>query len=96
LLLYRYFYVRRGIPIDIPHQHEFIGMSDELKESLKLKRWSVEKCGLFIFVKKIADSLSLKDNLGKIYEQLLESTQAIGKQVARDEIVINANWKVIV
>ena len=71
-------------------------MSDELKESLKLESWLVEKCGLFVFIKNHDDGRSLKEHLGEAYEQLLEFTKAIGKQVARDEITINANWKVII
>lgn len=85
-----------GIPIGIPHQDEFKGMSDELKESLKLESWLVEKCGLFVFIKNNDDGVSIEEYLGEIYEQLLEFTKAIGKQVAREEIIINANWKIIV
>lgn len=85
-----------GVPIGIPHQHEFNGMSDEVKESLKLESWLVEKCGLFVFIKKVDNGVSLKEHLGEIYEQLLEFTKAIGKLVAQEEIIIDANWKIIV
>ncbi len=85
-----------GIPIGIPHPQEFCGMSDELKESLKLERWLVEKCGVFVFIKKIDDGINLEDHLGEFWEPLLEFSRAIGKPVAQDEITINANWKVVV
>ncbi|MCY7292882.1 MAG: aromatic ring-hydroxylating dioxygenase subunit alpha [Ferruginibacter sp.] len=89
-------YDSEGIPIAIPHQHEFPLMSEELKKSLKLEKWLIAKCGVFVFIKKFDDGVSLKSYLGKIYEQLLEFSTAVGKQVERYEIIINANWKVVV
>lgn len=85
-----------GIPIGIPHQHEFNEMSDTLKKSLKLETWLVERCGVFIFIKKTDDGINLKEHLGEIYEQLLDFSTAIGRQVEHYKTTINANWKVVV
>ncbi|WP_233220922.1 RHO alpha subunit C-terminal catalytic domain-containing protein [Chlorogloea sp. CCALA 695] len=50
----------------------------------------------FCIYKKTNDNISLKSYLGEIYEQLIEFFAAIGKQVEYYEILINANWKVVV
>lgn len=89
-------YDSEGIPIAIPHQQEFAPGLEESRKSLKLEQWLVEKCGAFVFIKKTNDNISLKSYLGEIYEQLIEFSAAIGKQVECYEILINANWKIVV
>jgi phenylpropionate dioxygenase-like ring-hydroxylating dioxygenase large terminal subunit len=89
-------YNSEGIPIGIPHQQEFKDMSPCVKESLRLERWLVEKCGLFVFIKRFDDGITLKNFLGGIYDQVVEFSEALGKRVDCYQMTINANWKIVV
>jgi phenylpropionate dioxygenase-like ring-hydroxylating dioxygenase large terminal subunit len=89
-------YSKDGIPVGIPHQQGFDEMSDCLKESLKLEEWLVEKCGLFIFIKRFDDGINLKSFLGGIYDKIIEFSEAIGQKADCYQTSINANWKIVV
>ncbi|CCH95100.1 putative Rieske (2Fe-2S) domain protein [Microcystis aeruginosa PCC 9432] len=88
-------YDSAGIPINIPLQSRF-DFSDCTPESFKLKQWLVDTCGSFVFVKKNDDGLTLKEYLGGMYSRLLDFSESMGEKVDCQEMIIKANWKIIV
>lgn len=84
-----------GIPVTIPLQPKFNNMPDSEKESFKLGEWLIETCGVFIFIKKVDDKVTLKNFLGGMYNHLLDFSEAMGEKVDYQEIIIKANWKII-
>lgn len=88
-------YDSAGIPINIPLQSRF-DFSDCTPESFQLKQWLVDTCGSFVFVKKNDDGLTLKEYLGGMYSRLLDFSESMGEKVDCQEMIIKANWKIIV
>lgn len=84
-----------GIPATIPLQPKFNNLPDSEKQSFKLGEWLVETCGIFIFVKKVDDNVTLKNFLRGMYSHLLDFSEAMGEKVDYQEIIIKANWKII-
>lgn len=85
----------KGIPVTIPLQPKFNNMPDSEKASFKLGEWLVETCGVFIFIKKTDNNVSLKSFLGGMYNHLLDFSEAMGEKVDYQEIIVQANWKIV-
>ena len=89
-------YDREGIPVGIPHLSGFDDLTEDAKESLKLERWLVDKCGDLVFVKRRDGGPNLKEFLGQNYETLKEFSAAMNEQIHYSEMTIRANWKICV
>jgi len=89
-------YDRDGRPFSIPQKPRFKDLDRSEIEVLRLDRWSVDSCGPFIFVKRQADDLSLRDYLQGSYKTLEAMGYALGKPIDCNEMIIKANWKILV
>lgn len=88
-------YNDKGIPFGIPKKPLFSFTKEEL-ECLKLEEYKIEICGFLVFVKINKDETTLKDFLGFFYEEVEQMSNSFGKLIDVNEIVIKANWKIIV
>jgi phenylpropionate dioxygenase-like ring-hydroxylating dioxygenase large terminal subunit len=84
-----------GIPVGIPDAGSFECIDLKTRHAFKLKNWLLETCGSFIFVKKYDDGVTLEDYLGEGFSQILMFCKAIGKEVFKGSVNVDANWKVI-
>lgn len=85
-----------GIPIGIPKRPRFDDLNADCISSLRLSKWRVEICGGLVFVTENSDGPSLKEYLGEAYSTVNNLTSALGKRLDTNEMIIRANWKVLV
>lgn len=89
-------YNEKGIPKGIPKKPLF-KFSDEELECLKLREYKLEICGKLVFININKDSVSLKEYLGlKVFEEVENISNSFGELVDTNEMVIDANWKILV
>ncbi|WP_126651974.1 aromatic ring-hydroxylating oxygenase subunit alpha [Chryseobacterium aureum] len=88
-------YNDKGVPTGIPKKPLFKFTKDEL-ECLKLKEYKVDFCGELIFVNLSNDPSELKDFMGDLFEEVEKMTNNFGELVDVNDMVINANWKILV
>lgn len=89
-------YNKDGVPYSIPSRPKFDDLSPAVLASLALRRYAVEACGAFVFVRPEGPGSSLREWLGGVYDTLASAGEALGPQVDVNEMVIRANWKVAV
>jgi phenylpropionate dioxygenase-like ring-hydroxylating dioxygenase large terminal subunit len=86
-------YDKDGVP-RIPKVDTF-----EINESncLKLKKYELDICGKFIFIKiNNNNSLSLRDYLGEYFDEIVNISSFFDTVVDTDKIYHNSNWKLLV
>ena len=89
-------YNENGSLFGIPKKPLFNFNSDEMK-CLKLKEYKVDFCGDLVFVNINSDSTeTLKDFLGLFYTEIQKMSQNFGDLIDMNEMVIHANWKILV
>ncbi len=89
-------YNENGSLFGIPKKPLFNFNSDEM-ECLKLKEYKVDFCGDLVFVNINPDSTeTLKDFLGLFYLEIEKMSQNFGDLIDINEMVIHANWKILV
>ncbi|QIL39197.1 aromatic ring-hydroxylating dioxygenase subunit alpha [Pedobacter sp. HDW13] len=88
-------YNEEGIPTGIPKKPYF-EFSDEDLKCLRLEQYQLETCGTLIFIKIKPDEVSLRQYLASYYPLLEEMSNAFGELVDVNEMLIGANWKVVV
>lgn len=87
-------YNQEGKPIGIPQKNTF---NPEDINCVKLKKYQLEVCGKFVFVKiDTDDSVDLKEFLGTFYPELEEISNHIGDQLGFEEIHHSTNWKLLI
>ncbi|MCC2666778.1 MAG: hypothetical protein K0S63_694 [Gammaproteobacteria bacterium] len=86
-------YNKEGVPKGIPGKERFSNID---VEALKLQSFQIDTCGKFVFVNLNSGAISLKDYLGNTAQLLQEFSEAMDSQIDCNEIIIEANWKVIV
>lgn len=86
---------KEGFPRSIPKKEGFSFTESELK-CLKLKEYKVGVCGIFVFIQMEDDGTSLQDYLGSFYERLQETSNYLGDKTHTEDILHNANWKLLV
>jgi phenylpropionate dioxygenase-like ring-hydroxylating dioxygenase large terminal subunit len=86
---------RSGIPVGIPDPGSFDCLDPETRNKFKLKDWLLDTCGSFIFIKKIDDRVSLEDYLGEYKSQILSFSKSIDSIIFSNEMIVNANWKIL-
>ena len=87
-------YNKDGVPYSIPSRPRFDDLTPATVASLALRRYEVERCGAFVFVRREAGGPSLREWLGAAYGTLEAVSAALGPQVDVNEMVIEADWKV--
>jgi phenylpropionate dioxygenase-like ring-hydroxylating dioxygenase large terminal subunit len=88
-------YNESGLPTGIPKKPYF-GFSTEEIECLKLTEYQVARCGTLVFVKLIDDGVTLNDFLGSRFEEIETMSNSFGELIDCNEMVIDANWKIVV
>lgn len=86
-------YNEAGVPYAIPKRKQFTAIDPE---QLKLKPYELAVCGKFIFVKEQLGGPSLEEYLGEAQELLKKISEALGLLLDRNEMIIAANWKIVV
>ena len=86
-------YNEDGYPYAIPNKKNF---SELNLENLKLTEYDVESVGRFIFIKTKEKFQCLSDYLGKTYLLLEQIGSAMGEKIDKNEMTIDANWKIVV
>ncbi len=90
-------YDREGIPVGIADFKEFEDITEERRRELALKKWDVETCGEFVFVRESqAAAPSLRNWLAGSWQTVEAFGSALGEMIDRNQMVIDANWKVAV
>jgi len=84
-----------GEVASIPAEPSF-DMSECERNNTKLEKWHLEECGELLFIKRSSDGPSIKEWLGEYYVELESTSRALGQRVDENQMVINANWKIIV
>ena len=85
-----------GLPSAIPHRPRFDDLDAEKTCALRLTSWQAECCGGLVFVRQTSDGPSLREYLGDCFDSVAQMTSALGPQIDRNEMLIAANWKVLV
>lgn len=89
-------YDQKGIPTGIPKKPLFKEFTyDELCE-MKLKEFRIDYCGNLCFVSLSGSGPELRAYLGEFYDELEQMSYSLGRMVDVNQMVIRANWKVIV
>lgn len=89
-------YNEKGVPFGIPKKPLFSFDKEEM-ECLKLREYKVDFCGDLVFVNSNNDSSeTLKDYLGSFYSEIEKMSQNFGELIDVNEMVIDANWKILV
>jgi phenylpropionate dioxygenase-like ring-hydroxylating dioxygenase large terminal subunit len=89
-------YNEHGVPFGIPKKPLFSFNKEEM-ECLKLREYKVDFCGDLVFVNcSNHSSNTLKDYLGSFYSEIEQMSQSFGELIDLNEMVIDANWKILV
>lgn len=89
-------YNKDGCPVAIPHENEAFGFDQSEREQTHLKRWSLELCGQFIFIRGNEVGPNLRVSLGETFDDLAALSKALGNEVDTFVSEYDANWKVCV
>jgi phenylpropionate dioxygenase-like ring-hydroxylating dioxygenase large terminal subunit len=89
-------YDNNGLPHGIPKRNGFGDLKEAKLSDYRLCPWRIEVCGAMIFVCKELNGISLKDYLGETYNIIEQISLALGSQLDTHELIINANWKILV
>lgn len=85
-----------GVPVGIPGNREHFGFSEEQKVERALRRFELDQCGEFLFVRLSPGAIGLSEQLGSYAELLSHLSEHFGKTVPIDEQSIpwETNWKI--
>lgn len=84
-----------GVPTGIPSRPYFRDLKAKIP-GLALRRFAVDTCGRFVFVRITEDGPSLADALGGAATGLLNVSSVLDTRIDRTEWVFEANWKAVV
>jgi len=84
-----------GFPAGLPKRAQFISRCADM-EDLRLTRYKVEICGIFVFVAPQSADVDLRNQLGAFYDTLVELSKHIGRETHYSNVPHKANWKLIV
>jgi phenylpropionate dioxygenase-like ring-hydroxylating dioxygenase large terminal subunit len=87
---------KEGIPTGIPKKPLFKDFNEQELCDLKLKEYPLEMCGDFLFIHINKPKNTLKEYLGKFYNDLEKISEGINKLIDTNKLSIKANWKVLV
>ena len=87
----------QGVPAGIPKKPKF-GIIDVMTMGdLCLEEFKIGLCGALVFVKKKSrDTQPLDVFFGmKYYDLLKEMSEAFGEEIDCNEMIVDANWKIL-
>jgi len=90
---------KEGIPFFVPKKELFeeFKAGKAISNDFCLKRFELEICGKFVFIKlDNTVTLSLADHLGTYYNILSDLSNHIGTNIHRGSVTHQANWKILV
>ena len=86
---------KEGIPTGIPKKPLFKEFTKEELCSLKLKEYTLELCGDLYFIHINEPKISLKEYLGKFYNEVELISKSKSNLIDINKINIKSNWKII-
>lgn len=86
-------YNAEGRPIGVGERVEAV---DDLADLLCLEEYHIERCGLFVFVRRAKSDVTLRQFLGEFYEVLEKLSEAMGPVIHFGTVPHKANWKMLV
>ena len=89
-------YKNKGELQGIPQNKEFFAFDEEQKKERSLKRFALEICGSFVFVRVSATGPSLPDFLGAHYEALERLSEYFTETIKTGVYDWKTNWKIAV
>jgi phenylpropionate dioxygenase-like ring-hydroxylating dioxygenase large terminal subunit len=90
-------YDEKGVPYSIPSRPRFDDLPRERTPEFALVPYSVARCGGLVFVRASAAGPSLEEALGAAtFERIARMSESLGEQIDRNEMTIEANWKITV
>jgi phenylpropionate dioxygenase-like ring-hydroxylating dioxygenase large terminal subunit len=89
-------YDANGVPSGIPKKPLFKDFSSDELVEMKLRPFRVDFCGNLCFVSLSASGPDLKTYLGDFHPELEQLSFSLGALIDVNQMVIGANWKVIV
>lgn len=89
-------YDKKGKPCGIPQKSLFGNINNEDLEQLKLRNYSIEFCGDFMFIHITPPSQTLKEYLGEFYNELEIISSSKQEHVDTNDLTIKSNWKIII
>lgn len=87
---------KEGYPSGIPKKPLFKEFKEEDKCKLKLKEYTLELCGDLYFIHISEPKISLKEYLGKFYDEIELISKSKGTLIDTNKINIKANWKIVI
>lgn len=90
-------YDKTGALVGIPCRAQFPELATrDSARNIKLTEYRVEVCGSLVFVADVSVKSSLKEFIGNFYTRLEQLSNAFGRRIDRNELIIKANWKIVV
>ncbi len=89
-------YDQEGRPYAIPKRPKFPEMTQDLQSEMSLKHYQLESCGEMLFVRPLGEGANLETYLGDMFPILEAMSQGMGARIDRNEMEIQANWKICV
>jgi phenylpropionate dioxygenase-like ring-hydroxylating dioxygenase large terminal subunit len=86
-------YNAQGRPIGVGERVEAV---DDLADRLCLEEYHIERCGQFVFVRRAANDLTLREFLGEFHAVLEKLSHDMGPVIHFGTVPHKANWKVLV
>ncbi len=86
-------YNDKGEPYAVPAVR---GFKDLDRKKLALARYAVAVCGEFVFINLDNSAQHLERHLGAYYHELEKVSLALGESLDCNDMLIQANWKVVV
>ncbi len=87
-------YDAEGRPIGVPHNATAFGLDDADRAALALKSYALEICGRFVFVRMSTEGPSLRQFLGRVYDDLEHFSATCPNEISRTAFEWQVNWKV--
>jgi len=83
-----------GRPYGVPQNATAFGLDDDDRGKLALASYELETCGRFVFVRMQPGGPSLRDFLGRVYDDLEHFTEVCPSRISRTTLEWEVNWKV--
>jgi phenylpropionate dioxygenase-like ring-hydroxylating dioxygenase large terminal subunit len=90
-------YDSSGVLQGIPCRQSFPELTTKAQaKEIKLPKYNLATCGNLVFVSSKSLKQSLQEYLGPCFDRLDKMTSAFGRRIDRNEMIIEANWKIVV
>lgn len=87
-------YDQEGKPTGIPDNANSFGFNEAERAALSLTSYRLEVCGRFVFISMAKEGISLREFLGRIYDDLEHFTQVCPRRIRTLSTEIEVNWKI--